>query len=64
MKMILCLEAASDSGRRGFSEACPLRYQSSQQKYRALEGRTTYHPAQTAWTPARSATSTMTSTLA
>lgn len=27
MKMILCFDAASDSGSRGFSDACPLQVQ-------------------------------------
>lgn len=62
MKTILFGEAARDSGSLGFSEAWPLRAISL--TYTIVKMLCSYHPAQTACTPMRSAISTMSSTLA
>ena len=63
MNTILFLDSASDSGSLGFSEAWPLKC-GQLGASRSLLTQTAYHPAHTAWTSIRSATSTMSSTLA
>lgn len=66
MKMIFLGEAARDSGSLGFSDAWPLMsiVSRSYPRIRIRSRSCTHHPAQTAWTSIRSATSTINSTFA